>query len=106
MYLNPQSHSKPEIFPVLRDIGFHLWLVQLVFFLWMCHRAFASSKVIVACFFAEVRYHTKQHVKATQNEGMLISSISIIVFHFLYLSSTLVQYVFFWTYYEIRYITS
>jgi hypothetical protein len=82
VYLYPQSHSKPEIFPLLRDIGFHLWLVQLVFFLWMCHKALASSKVIVACFFAEVTYHIKQHVKATQNAGMLISSISIMVFHF------------------------
>ena len=69
--------------------------MQLVFFLCMCHRAFASSKVIIACFFADVRYHTKQQVKATQNAGMLISSISIIVFHFLHSSSTLVQYVFF-----------
>ncbi len=106
VYLYPQSHSKPDIFPFLRDMGRHLWLQQLVFFLWMCHNAFASSKVIVACFFAEVRYHTRQHVKATQNAGMLIKSISIMVFHFLYFCSTPIQYVFFETYCEIRYIIS
>ena len=93
VYLYPQSHSKPEIFPLLRDIGRHLRLVQLVFLLWICHNAFASSNVIVACFFAEVRYHTRQHVKATQKAGMLISSMSIMVFHFVYLCSIPVQYV-------------
>lgn len=77
-----------------------------MFFLWMCHNAFASSKVIDACFFAEVRYHTRQHVKAAQNAGMLIKSISIMFFHFLYACSTPVQYVLKKTYYEIRYITS
>jgi hypothetical protein len=106
VYLYPQSHSKPEIFPLLRDMGFHLRLQQLVLFLCMCHNAFASSKVIVACFFAEVKYHTRQHVKATQNAGMLIRSISIMVFHFVYVCSTPVQYVFFQTYCGIRYITS
>jgi hypothetical protein len=106
VYLYPQSHSKPEIFPFLRDIGRHLWLQQLVCFLWMCHNAFASSKVIGACFFAEVKYHTRQHAKATQNAGIQIRSISIIVFHFVYLSSTPIQYVFFQTYYRIKYITS
>jgi hypothetical protein len=82
VYLYPQSHSKPEIFPFLRDIGCHFRLQQLVFFLWMCHNAFASSKVIGACFLAEVRYHTRQHAKATQNAGMVIRSISVMFFHF------------------------
>ena len=72
----------------------------------MCHNAFASSKVIDECFFAEVRYHTRQHVKATQNAGMQIRSMSIMVFHFVYLSSTPIQYVFFQTYYGLRYIIS
>ena len=106
MYLKPQSHSKPEIFPLLRDIGFHLWLQQWVFFLWICHNAFASSKVIVACFFAEVRYHIKQHAKATQNAGMVIRIMSIMVFPFVYFCSIHIQYVPFQTYYEIGYITS
>jgi hypothetical protein len=106
VYLKPQSHSKPEIFPFLRDMGRHLWLQHRVFFLWMCHKAFASSNVIVACFFADVRYHTRQHVKATQNAGMLIRRMSIMVFSLLYVCSTPIQYVFFQTYYGIRYITS
>jgi hypothetical protein len=106
VYLYPQSHSKPDIFPFLRDMGRHLLLQQLVLFLWMCHNAFASSKVIVACFFAEVRYHTRQHAKATQNAGMAIRSMSIMVFHFLYVCATLIQYVLKKTYCEIRYTTS
>jgi len=59
VYLYPHSHSKPEIFPLLLDIGRHLRLVHLVFFLWMCHRAFASSKVMDAWHFADVAYHTR-----------------------------------------------
>ena len=106
VYLYPQLHSKPEIFPLLSDRGRHLRLAHRVVFLWMCHNAFASSKVIVACFFAEVRYHTRQHAKATQNAGMAIRSMSIMVFHFLYVCATLIQYVLKKTYCEIRYTTS
>jgi hypothetical protein len=59
VYLNPHSHSKPEIFPFLCCIGRHLRLVQGVFFLWMCHNAFASSKVIVTLHFADVKNHKR-----------------------------------------------
>jgi hypothetical protein len=55
----PHSHLKPDIFLSLRDTGFHLWPEQLVVFLWICHRAFASSNVMATLRFAEVRYHTR-----------------------------------------------
>ena len=59
VYLKTQSHSKPEIFPFLRCKGRHLRLTHWEFFLWMCHNAFASSKVIVALHFADVKNHTR-----------------------------------------------
>lgn len=80
MYLYPHSHSKPEIFPPLREIGFHLWLEQLVVFLWMCHNAFASSKVMDTLRFADVAIHIRQPAKDAQIAGRMIVSVSFMSF--------------------------
>jgi hypothetical protein len=82
MYLYPHAHSKPEIFPPLREIGFHLWLEQLVVFLWMCHNAFASSKVMDTLRFADVTNHKRQHAKDAQIAGRMIVSVLFTFFTF------------------------
>jgi hypothetical protein len=80
VYLYPHSHWKPEIFPPLREMGFHLWLEHCAVFLWICHSAFASSKVIDTLRFAEVAYHVRYAAKDIQNVGRMIISMSIMFF--------------------------
>jgi hypothetical protein len=75
VYLYPHSHSKPEIFPPLREMGFHLWLEQCAFSLWMCHNAFASSKVMDTLRFADVTTHMRQPAKDAQIAGKMIVSV-------------------------------
>jgi hypothetical protein len=61
-------------------MGFHLWLEQCAVFLWICHNAFASLKVIDTLRFAEVAYHARYAAKAIQNAGRMIISMSIMFF--------------------------
>jgi hypothetical protein len=82
VYLYPHSHSKPEIFPPLREIGFHLRQEQLAFFLWICHNAFASSKVMDTLRFADVTNHKRQQAKDAHIAGRIIVSGSFMFFTF------------------------
>jgi hypothetical protein len=91
VYLYPHSHSKPEIFPPLREMGFHLRQGQLVVFLWMCHNAFASSKVMDTLRFADVTNHTRQLAKDVQIAGRMMISMAFMFFPFLFLCSTPIQ---------------
>jgi hypothetical protein len=75
VHLYPHSHSNPEIFPPLREMGFHLWLKQLEVFLCMCHNAFASSKVTDTLRFADVTNQTRQLANDAQIVGRITVSM-------------------------------
>jgi hypothetical protein len=61
-------------------MGFHLWPEQWAVFLWMCHKAFASSKVMDTLRFADVMNHKRQLAKDAQIAGRMIVSMSFMSF--------------------------